>query len=104
MQLTSLPSGGVQILLVASYYRGLPEISASLLGYEARMETFTTQMTTPSLFFLGLAALLDRQILVPAVPEVHLVDEANQIDNLIIEPGDSLSKRVTHYYYLLFGL
>ncbi|XP_078351977.1 uncharacterized protein LOC144636662 isoform X2 [Oculina patagonica] len=39
----------------------------------------------------GLAALLDRQVLAPAVPEVHLVDAANQIDNLILEPGNSLS-------------
>lgn len=37
----------------------------------------------------------------PAVPEVRLVNEANQIDNLILEPGNSLSTWVKHHYYLL---
>jgi len=48
--------------------------------------------------------LLDRQALVPAVPEVHLINDANQIDNLILEPGNSLSERVLkHHCYLTFS-
>ena len=42
--------------------------------------------------------------MVPAVPEVHLVNDANQIDNLLVEPGNSLSQWVLkHHCYLLFS-
>jgi len=47
--------------------------------------------------------LLDRQITVPAVPEVRLVNKADQIDNLKLEAGNSLSEWVTHNSYLLFS-
>ena len=67
------------------------------MGHWARMETLQLKCQ-PFLFILGLAALLDRQALVPAVPEVHLVNDANQIDNLVLEPGNSLSERVLKHH------
>ena len=51
-----------------------------------------------AIIFSGLAALLDRQVMVPAVPESHLVDTTHHIDNLTIE--DSLSTLVKHHFHL----
>ena len=53
------------------------------------------------LVFLGLAALLDRQMLTPAIPEFHLLDSTYQLENLNLD--DDLYSQWVRHCDLLFS-